>query len=144
MYRYKRRKGSAISEFGPALFILFLVVLFPLIDILGLALSYGICWYLNFKICNQVARTKEANGPTIAASEVSVVQATGFANFLHIQQINVPNPSYQDSATPPTVKVQTSVTAMPFVPVPWFTSVAGLNAPVTFTISSTVVRELTL
>lgn len=48
----KRKKtrfcqGSAITETGPAIFILFIMILFPLIDLMYMALAYSIVWYLN-------------------------------------------------------------------------------------------------
>lgn len=140
----RAKRGSAISDFGPALFVLFIVILFPLLDIIGLTFSYGLCWYLNFKISNQVARCKKIDEPKIAQLEIDKVSATGFAAFLKVQKIDVPTPAYNDSENPPTVSVTTSVTSMPFLTIPFFFKAPGLNDPITFSISTTLTRELTL
>ncbi len=39
-------RGSAIAEMGPALILLFIVILFPMLDLIGLALKYADCYYL--------------------------------------------------------------------------------------------------
>ena len=41
--RLRSRRGSAITETGPALFVLLLLIFFPLIDLLGIAANYCFC-----------------------------------------------------------------------------------------------------
>lgn len=141
-----RRKGSSISEFGPAMFVFLIAIFFPMIDLLGLAMGYGICWYINYKISNQVARSRQAQATTIADEVVGSVMRTGFASFLKLQQgdIKVAAPVFDNNAAPPTVQVTTEVTTKPFLSIPFWKAVPGLNAPVTFSISSQLTRESTL
>jgi hypothetical protein len=40
----RNRTGASLAEFGPALIIFFLVILFPLIDLVGLATGYVTCY----------------------------------------------------------------------------------------------------
>lgn len=149
MIRRRRKSGSAITEFGPALLIFFLFAFFPFMDLLGLGTSYGLCWYLNYKISNQVARARQntngtqLGGQDIANQEVGIVSGGGFANFLKVQSITS-TVTYQTATIPQTVSTTTSITAMPFLTIPWVGSVPGLNAPITFTLTAQLPREVTL
>lgn len=53
----RKKRGSALSEFGPALIILFLVGLLPVLDLLGMLVSYGFGWYLNYVQGREAALT---------------------------------------------------------------------------------------
>ncbi|MBX9685657.1 MAG: hypothetical protein K2X27_03080 [Candidatus Obscuribacterales bacterium] len=142
--RYRKQSGSTIAETGPALLVIFLLIFFPLIDIIGLSWTYGMCWYLNYKISNEIARGKKADAPAIISEQVNLVASSSIASFLGIvpSGIKVASPVFNDTAQPPTVQVTSSIEAKPFITVPWFQAVPGLNAPVTFTISSQLTREL--
>lgn len=142
--RTRRRSGTMMTETGPALFILFIVIFFPMLDLMGLACSYGMCWYLNYSISNEIARSRKAEGPEIVSRSVTALTQSGFGQFLGIKSgsVNIPAPVYNDTANPPTVVVTTSMAVKPFITVPWFRPVPGLNAPITYTVTSQLTREL--
>ncbi len=146
MRRKKRRNGSTIIETQTALLVIFLLVFFPLLDLIGLAMSYSLCWYVNSKISNQVARSRKVDGPALVESEINNAMHSGIGNFLKLGpgSIQVPPPVYNDTAIPPTVQISSSITVKPFVSIPWFAPVPGLNAPATLTFSSQLTRESTL
>ncbi len=133
-----------MTETGPALFILFIVVFFPMLDLVGLTCSYGMCWYLNYSLSNEIARSRKAEGPEIVTRSVEAMTSSGFGKFLGIGSgsVTIPAPVYNDEANPPTVVVTTSMKVKPFVAVPWFRPVPGLNAPINFTVTSQLTREL--
>src|SRR5271170_7598244 len=73
--KYQRiARGGAIAEFGPALIIIFLVGLFPLLDLLGLALKYADCYFLYNAVAREasVATTIHQNPNTTPPSITSV------------------------------------------------------------------------
>lgn len=133
-----------MAETGPALFVILIIIFFPMLDLIGLTWSYGICWYLNYTISNEISRSRRSEAPQIIAGAVDTISGTGFAKFLGIgpNSINVPQPVYDDEAQPPTVVVVTMVRAKPFVTVPWWGPIPGLNAPIVFVVTSRLTREL--
>lgn len=143
----RRNRGSSISEFGPALFIFFLIIFFPLIDILSMTALYGTCWYINFVITNQAARSRASQAQQIADDQKAAIMQTGLAAFLKVQAGDVTTAiTFPPAAAgeQPTVVCTTTLTGQPFVTVPFFIDVPGLNKPLTFVVSSEQTRESTL
>lgn len=161
-----RKTGSAIAEFGPAMFVLVVIMFFPLLDFLGMAAQYGMAAYCNYAMSRELACRSVADGtggspPAVGTSTPSMVSAnggnvyrdiitngiaaTGFGSFLGIDkgsltcQAGYTNPS---DGTQPTVTCQTTIAANPFVSVPWFTATPGLNAPFNIQIQSVRPREV--
>lgn len=62
--------GTGIAELGPALFILIIVILIPIMDMLYLAMSYAAGWYLNHLCTRECA----VHDPTSGAAIQSAVQ----------------------------------------------------------------------
>jgi hypothetical protein len=55
-YSKKRgHKGSSIAEFGPALILILIVFLFPMIDLIYLGIAYAAGWYCNHLVIREVA-----------------------------------------------------------------------------------------
>jgi len=162
----RRNNGQAIAEFGPALFLFLIIIFFPMLDLLGLAADYCMAWYANFAMCRELAVRKVADGigagatvPTGNAVDCSGAQVyadvmtngfltTGFASLLQInaktcqQQANysaVPMPD----GSQPTVSCTTTLTATPFLTIPWPTPCPGMNQPMVFVIQSSRPREVT-
>lgn len=161
------QKGSNIAEFGPALFVLLIMMFFPLLDFLGMAADYCLAAYCNYAMNRELACRTVADGiggavpasgttspfPLTEATGKPVyndiitngVATTGFGQFLGLSpstcdvQAGYTNPS---DGSQPSVTSQTSVTTQPFVSVPWFSPIPGLNAPFKITISSSRPREV--
>ena len=80
--------AGSIMEFGPVLIVLFLIVLFPLIDLMGLACGTATV----FLIARQTAaRASEATTYDDALSavkqEAAILQKTGFAAFAKLSPV---------------------------------------------------------
>jgi hypothetical protein len=136
--------GSSVSEMGPALFILLLVVLFPMLDLLYLGLGYAASWYLNHLEIRELAIRSPAQS-SAALKEVDNLWAnSGFGHLVGatVSSITHSGPAYDpDTSVPPDplgfVKITTTVTIEPFLkqaPV-GLNSVPGLGKAVTFSFS---------
>jgi len=91
--RFRRNAaGSAIVEFTPTLFVTLVMFAFPLIDLVGLALTYSDCLYLNALLLRQAAMEKSV---VLDASQtpavVSIDQNTADNQKLQSDLSNVVN-----------------------------------------------------
>jgi len=154
--RRKARGGSQIAEFAPSLIILFLVILFPMLDIMYIAMGYCAGWYLNHitsRGCSTVPFTgTPATGGPYPASVITnlnnVWLGTSFSSFCGASIVSngasaVPVAGVTDTMSEannlPTLMVEasTSVKVQPFFTLPtmWLMSslqIDGLTRPVTF------------
>lgn len=144
--RIRRANGETIAEFGPALFILLICIFFPLIDILAMCVSYGLCVVLN---TNQVKEAALLTGSSANSNSDIVKQgipdewANGMGRFVKMAEPVNTQIAYRtgetgtDQTTDTIVGVRTTVKCSPFLPVPVpFVTCPGLNAPMTFQITS--------
>lgn len=145
----RKSKGSAITEFGPSLFLFLIIIFFPLLDMLGMAAVYGTCWYANFMCCRELAVRREGEKDNVVTEVNTAFGNSGFSKFVGIGDVNKDIKHVVTYSTPTpgqqaTVTCETTVVAKPFisVPVPLITA-PGLNAPMTFTIGSQRPREVT-
>jgi hypothetical protein len=145
----RRKTGSAIAETGPALFVFFILIFFPLLDVIGMAAQYGAGWYLNHLVTRELAcsRRQPPNGGPVAVAINNDFQQTGIGSFVGIQAINH-NVEYQPGVgvQPPagevaTVRCTTTINARPFITVPFFTNVPGLNQNMDLQFSNVRPRE---
>ncbi len=144
----KRRNGRAnsMAEFGPALMILLICFFFPLLDMLSMGVSYGLCMVLNYNQVHEASLLPMAD----AVSATGVVRKgitdqwlAGMGHFVKTQGYPQCDVSYRDGQTGPDkvtdriVMVRTSVTCSPFLTIPLpVVNVPGLNGPMLFQISS--------
>lgn len=86
----KRRgkQGSAASiEFVFGLFIFFLLILFPLIDLMGAAVAGATICLLTHQIATRASTQSSIQGAlTAMVNESTNLMSSGFANFLHLQR----------------------------------------------------------
>lgn len=138
----RRISGAAITETGPALFILFLVILFPMIDLLYLGAAYGISWYLNHLEVRELA-VRHPDQSTQALSDIdNAFMSQGLAKFVGLTTESIAHPGGATrSGDPPVVELTTTATVNPFLSIPFFVSVPGLNTPVTFTMTGSRLQE---
>lgn len=134
-------RGSALAEFAPAVCILFLFILFPLINLACLTLSFGGCWYLNYLQTREASVTVHVRGGAITNQKqvddaLAGVReqwlAIGLAQFAHA----APGNTTVDFESTGFVTVKTNITVQPFVTIPLPVSAPGLNAPITFSLAS--------
>ena len=148
----RRRKGSALTEMGPAMYILLIFIFFPALDLLAMAVAYTSSMYLNVLQTKAAALTKNTDNqsPTGEVQKAVVDQWLGYGvgQFVHTTEKPKTQVFYSDGQTDPStkitdkiVRVQTTVTCLPFLTIPWFTPVPGMSAPMTFTFNSTATVE---
>jgi hypothetical protein len=140
----RNKKGTGqIAEFIPALVVIFIVILFPMLDLLYLGLAYACGWYCNHLVVREVACRipNTATGPGTAAGDATAAWTnTGLAHFIGANAGAVTNAvSFTPGAAgqgPISCTVTTIVTVQPFLPIPMFMQIEGLNKPVKFTFSA--------
>jgi hypothetical protein len=138
MQRKRSPKGSAISEFGPALMVLFLVTLFPMINLIYLAAGYAAAWYLNHMESRELAVRAPAQASRVLEDVDKQFIDSGLAKFIKLQSTKIQHtgPTYEPSTEKPEfVALTTGVEIPPFftVGVPGLDKVPGVGAPITFT-----------
>lgn len=161
----RKRKGSAITEFGPSLFIFLILIFFPMMDLLGVAAVYCCGWYSNFLVTRELAvRTatdggapsspapntsvSSPNGGIVATEINTEFKKTGICAFIGVRNdSDLAHSAVYEGAKPGGIPAQVTctsrITAQPFLPIPFFGGVPGLGAPITFTIQAQRPREVT-
>jgi hypothetical protein len=146
---FRKRKGSTIAETGPALFVFLLLIFFPLVDLIGLGLSFSCAWYLNHMVTRELACRTQAEGLSgQVANEVNTnYLRSGLALFLHITPADVQHqiqyPAAAAVGLPPTVICRTTVNARPMLVLPLPPNCPGLNLPMPLSFQSERPREET-
>ena len=145
MRALRRQTGNAITETGPMLYVFFILIFFPLLDVLGIAAQYGAGWYLNHAVTRELAcsRAQTADGGPVADAVENDFMHTGIGAFVGINTITqqVAYPPQASSADPPTVRCTTIINAKPFIYVPLPFPVPGLNAPMDLQFTNVRPRE---
>jgi len=143
----RNAKGaSSMAEFGPAMLLLLICIFFPLIDMMSLALSYGLCMVLNYNQVHEASLLpwQDATSPTGTVQKAIPDQwLSGMGHFVKVAGPPATAVTYRkgatgsDKITDKIVIVQTTVQCSPFLPIPlpWITA-PGLNAPFTFSVAS--------
>jgi hypothetical protein len=145
-YRRNAKGASSIAEFGPALLVLLICIFFPLIDMLSVALSYGLCMVLNYNQVHEASLLpwQDATNPTGSVEKgIPDVWLGGMGHFVKVAGPPITSVTYRhgqkgtDGVIDKIVIVQTTVQCSPFlpIPIPWVTA-PGLNAPFTFSVAS--------
>ena len=161
--RNRSKNGSAIAEFGPAMYILIMVFFFPFLNLICMATEYGDCLYLNSLLLRQAAlenilvMDNGASPPQLTTDLSCSTSATGSLNTIINSWMASGLGQFASSGTMPVQSISVDVNegtqrckyvhlildveCKPFVNVPFFMSVPGLNAPVTFEFHSRSVIE---
>ncbi len=147
----RNRCGTAISEFGPALFILLLVIFFPVLDLISICFAYCIVMVLNYNQTHEASllaseQANDRNG-TIKRGIPDQWMKTGLGRFVKVSGFPATTVSYrngldnQDSTTEKNVVVSTTVDCDPFVfiPIP-IAKIPGLNSA--FSLNATSERPM--
>lgn len=152
MTRLRRRRGSALSEFGPALWLFLIMIFFPSLNIIAATLQYSCGWYINFALTREAAVRKIATDDLRNQVKTDIKNdfqafAPGIQSFLKVANDPIMDstitPTQTQNGIPGTVTVTTPVTGQPFlfIPIPFVTA-PGLNQNYTFNISSERPREV--
>ncbi len=135
-------RGAGIAEFGPGMLVLVICIFFPLVDILSVCLSYCMLMVLNYNQVAQAALVKasEAQDPTGEVKKgIPDVWRGGMGKFVNMSGNPQTDVSYRagqaeqgsgaTDAEDVIVRVKTTVTCNPFLPIPFFFGIPGINAP---------------
>ncbi|MBX9685615.1 MAG: hypothetical protein K2X27_02870 [Candidatus Obscuribacterales bacterium] len=136
--------GSAITETGPALFLLIVLIFFPMLDLISLGAGYimsGI--YHDYMIRELALSAPPGSGAdsSIQSKDKAIqkinkdFETSSFFNFLRMSPGDASVVSVQylpDDTNPTTVQCKTRCVIQPFISIPWWTNLPGLNAPINF------------
>jgi hypothetical protein len=148
----RKSNGGQIAELAPALLILFLVILFPMVDLLYLSIGYCAGWYLNQMTAKACATTPittinptTADYAPAAAAMKSAWEGSGLAAFTGavVVQNDGSSVAFGSSVDRETgnpmrfVQVDTQVQIKPFLslgglPFMAALNIDGLTRPITF------------
>lgn len=134
----RRRKGSAISETGPALFMFLIIIFFPLLDVMGLAAQFACCWYHNHLMMEELVVRKQTDAGQVHNEVEARFDHSGLAKFANVDSIT-DNVTYTNAAAgqPASVQCVSTLNGRPFIALPFlgFTQTR-------FTVSSQATREV--
>ncbi|MGD9684903.1 MAG: hypothetical protein AB7W16_27365 [Candidatus Obscuribacterales bacterium] len=122
MRRFRRnREGNQIAELAPALLIIFVLFLFPMMVIIYMGLGFGCGWYLNHMCTRAAALVEEAAMPTALASQEAAWMSSGLASFTGASVVSNNAVRLNTDADPEMdiVRVTTVVQLQPFVSIPF-------------------------
>lgn len=141
-YRARGRKSSGheFVEFAPALFILLVCIVPPMLDLLYMGIAYAAGWYLNHLQCREVACVPPDRASESLARARIAWEASTLAQFVKGREAGS-TPEWQDrnpndNFDKDTVIVTTNVLIQPFLQIPFLGSIPGIGAPVTFVYKS--------
>jgi hypothetical protein len=81
----RRHRGSAIAEFGPALILILIVFLFPMMDLIYLCIAYAAGWYCNHLVIREVACHNPCDPAAMGACITTATNAwaaSGLSTFI--------------------------------------------------------------
>jgi len=145
----RKQGGSAIAELGPALFLLLIVGVFPVVDAMFAGYTYFASVLLNNLELREASRipasdTEDAmtriaynwqnSGLGRLASVIGQPQTQCAYNVVNIEGAVHPG-------TETYVTVSTTVTVKPCCPIPFFGKIPCLGAPVTYSIVGKKIME---
>ncbi len=155
----KRRAGSAIAELPPALIMIFFILFFPMIDLMYMALAFGVGWYLNTIELREVAcRTPASLGlpfPPDGTYHIippgNLPPSDNWQGLMGVSETRPPSPEVAQfpagGASVVTSKVRTTVSIKPLFLTSFLGStpivghIPGLGAPIVFTYNGTIQQE---
>jgi len=138
-YRARGRKSSGheFAEFAPALFILLVCIVPPMLDLLYLGIAYASGWYLNHLETREAACSPPSRATDALARARIAWEASSLAKFTkgrEVSAVRYPidvNPS-DGNVIPDSVRIETQVQVAPFLQIPFMGSIPGIGSPITF------------
>lgn len=142
----RNKRGSSIAETGPALFILFLMLFFPLVNLVTMTFAYFSCTTLNDLQLREAALLPKKDAQDPAGAVMKRIpeewKAEGIGAFAGLNKPQVTIVDYvtqskdKDGREEAVVRVTTQVQLRPFLTIPFFPGVPGLGKPMDFQITS--------
>ncbi|MBS1952615.1 MAG: hypothetical protein JST89_00370 [Cyanobacteria bacterium SZAS-4] len=147
----RNSKGVSIAEFGPALIVLLIFFFFPLVDVLSVCLSFGLCTVLNTNQLHEASLEpwQDAADPNgIVMKKIPTAWANGMGRFVKQSGVPVTVLSYRDGSqnsekqVEKVVRIETTVVCNPAIPLPIpIANIPGLNGPFTVRVSAEKAME---
>lgn len=155
----RKSQGSALAEMGPALFLLLILIFFPMLNLIQIGAAYALANTYHQHIIREIAfRRPEQKNQAIAAVNREI-DANGLYTFIKattktVDQVDfldkngavitasLPAPEDTSSAANDLrnsivkVRVTTTMTIAPYFTIPFFQPIPGISAPVPFRVQS--------
>ncbi|HEY9679142.1 MAG TPA: hypothetical protein V6C76_14130 [Drouetiella sp.] len=147
--RVRSQFGSALSEFGPAFFLLLVFGLLPLIDAVFVGIDYASAYYLNEMQLREAQKLPKSQATATNGIVISNCVNTWRGGLLggtcDTDNLPVTTVEYYPVPWQPVggnqqanfwfVSVSTQVSFRPFLKIPFLNGIPGLGAPVQFTVA---------
>jgi hypothetical protein len=141
----RKQRGSAISEMAPALFLLLVVAVFPVLDLIFDGLAYCACVTLNNLQLREAVRVpkSQATDPsgTVQLDIPNNWRASSLGGLAPLMSDPVTEVTYDVVAGNAVASVSTTLSVRPLMVIPFFPNVPGLSAPMPLTITTTRILE---
>lgn len=144
-YRARRSRtasGAGIAEFGPAMLVLLICIFFPVCDLISIGVSYTLVMVLNYNQVHEAALVDSADALDAGGSVKKGIPDTwrsGMGHFVNMSGNPITDVTYRagqtetgsgaNGAADTIVRVRTTVNCNPFLSIPFFVNVPGINAP---------------
>jgi hypothetical protein len=146
---FRSRKGATLSEFGPALFLIVIFGLLPVLDAIFIGIDYASARYLNELQLREAQKLPRSNAISPNGTVILTIPGQwqssllgGLANGKQpvVTVIDYKPVPWQPVGSNQTANfwfatIQTTVSFRPFLSIPFFQMIPGLGAPITFTVS---------
>lgn len=163
--RGRSYKGSAITEFAPAIFLLFIAIMFPMINLISIGLAYMNGQWLHDRLLREaglsviITEDDTTTPPKVTNKDMSCCtsssdsklgklitawKASGVGQFAHLAADPVQETTFdplEGSKTAQYIHVKTTLQVNPFLNIPFPGVVPGINAPMSFTYAGRSVVE---
>lgn len=119
--KVRRKKGNQITELGPAMFILLVVVLFPLAALVYMGMGVGCGWFLNHMSTRAASVVPGPQMPTALTKQEDAWKASGLAKFTNANVVSNVATRADINGKPgdDVVRVTTIIEIQPFVQIPF-------------------------
>ena len=137
----RSKSGSALSEFAPAIYLLIFCAIIPVLNFLMMGVTYCSCILLNNLELREAARTPHSQLVPVFLSLQQNWQLSAMGQLAGLAGPPEADASYYVSNSDTYVNVSTIFTAKSWVKIPFFSSVPGLGANWTYTVSGARILE---
>jgi len=143
--RERRRRGSALSEAGPALFLLLMFAIFPVIDVI----YFGVSYYSVVTLNDLQLREASKSAKSLAVSPKGDVilglpnrwSSSALGGLARLSGPPITSVDYKLSEVAVYVSVTTKVSIEPLLKIPFLVKVPGLGAPIEINVARSKLLE---
>ena len=141
----RAKSGSALSEAGPALFLLLMFAIFPVIDIIYFGVSYYSVVTLNDLQLREACKISKSEAISPTGPVIQGVPArwlpTALGGLARLSEPPATEVSYSLGESNVYVSVNTKVSIEPLLKIPFLAKIPGLGAPVVISVGRTKLME---